>query len=269
LLHLTFNLTGWLRRSELRTRLFNRRRLRHGPGLSNCTRLLKTLGFGELPPLLLLRARLLDGTRLLFERPHRGRNRRSLRCWSRLLRLPPTLLCVLHPVLVIPHLGRGRTIVAKILASADVLRLIAAAPLFIPAPLEAVIRRRRRRTVVGFSARLLRRRNGCGMQRTLTILQARLRWPHCTEPLAILDRPYGRRGNHSHARIHSSGLRLQRSDLRTTQRSAAIGTDGCLLAVERHGSRRRRRTRNHRPIHEGRRRPAHIHLRAATQHAFP
>jgi hypothetical protein len=110
-----------------RTRLFNRSRLRHWrrtrllESLRHWHRawLLKTLRLGRRARLLKT-LRLVELTRLLnrlwlsFERPallRRRRNWSSLRRGAHFLRLPPTLLGVLHPVLVVPHLSRRRTIV--------------------------------------------------------------------------------------------------------------------------------------------------------------
>jgi hypothetical protein len=71
------------------------------------------------PRLLLESLRLIELTRL-FHRPRLLLDRPGLLLWRRnwsclrrrphLLRLPPTLVCVLHPVLVVSHLRR-RTIV--------------------------------------------------------------------------------------------------------------------------------------------------------------
>jgi hypothetical protein len=68
----------------------------------------------------LLEPLLLNRPRLLFERPGlrlrpelllRRRNGSGLRRGTHFLRLPATLVGVLHAVLVIPHLGRRWTIV--------------------------------------------------------------------------------------------------------------------------------------------------------------
>lgn len=157
--------------------------------------LVKPLGLVELPRRF-RGARRLPGMRLLHWTSLR-RNWRSLRCWSHLLRLPPTLFGVLHPILVVPHLAWGRTIVAA-------------------------------RTL-----RLNRRR----MKRTLAILYGLLRprrllGPSRPKPLAILYRPYGSRGNHFHARIWSTRLRLQRGDLCAAQRPSTVRTYRSLLALE-------------------------------------
>jgi hypothetical protein len=74
--------------------------------LGRGVRLFEPLRLVELP-------RLFHRPRLLFERPGlllRRRDWSRLRPGPHLLRLPPTFICVLHPVLVIPHLRR-RTIV--------------------------------------------------------------------------------------------------------------------------------------------------------------
>jgi hypothetical protein len=151
--------------------------------------LVKPLGLVELPRRF-RGARRLRGMRLLHWTSLRS-NWRSLRCWSHLLRLPSALFGVLHPILVVPHLAWGRTIVAA-------------------------------RTL-----RLNRRR----MKRTLAILYGLL-GPSRPKPLAILYRPYGSRGNHFHARIRSTRLRLQRGDLCAAQRPSTVRTYRSLLALE-------------------------------------
>lgn len=110
LLHRTLNRAWWFGGPELRTRLLNRRRLRQGSRarllrFGRCARLLE--------PLLLNRPRLLferPGLRLRPELLLRRCNGSGLRRGTHFLRLSPTLVSVLHAVLVIAHLGR-RTIV--------------------------------------------------------------------------------------------------------------------------------------------------------------
>jgi hypothetical protein len=87
------------------------RRLLESPRLGRRARLFKPLRLVEL-------TRLLNRLWLLFERPallllRRRRNWSSSRRGAHFLRLPPTLVGVLHPVLVVPHLSRRRTIVTK------------------------------------------------------------------------------------------------------------------------------------------------------------
>jgi hypothetical protein len=108
--------------------LLNGSRLRRGScarllkplRLRRRARLLKTLRLGRrarlLKPLRLVElTRLLNRLWLLFERPALllRRNWSRLRRGVHFLRLPPTLVGVLHPVLVVPHLSRRRTIVTK------------------------------------------------------------------------------------------------------------------------------------------------------------
>jgi hypothetical protein len=146
--------------------------------------------------------------------------------------------------LIVPHRAGGRTFVT---AGA----IVAARRTIVAETLCRTLRRDRRR-----------------VKRTLTILYGLL-GPRRPKPLAILYRPYGSRRNDFHARIWSTRLRLERGDLRAAQRPPAIGTYGGLLAFERYGCWRGRRTRNHRTIHEGSWWATHIHVRTMTQHAFP
>jgi hypothetical protein len=204
-------------------------------------------------PRLLSRARRLNGLRrrpggfrfTLLERSPLW-DRRSLRCWSRFLRLAPAFIVVLHAVLIVANRVARRTIIAKALAT----------------------------VLLGFSTRRLRRRNRCRMQRAFALLHIVLRTAifrsSGTETLTALNRPNRARCYYAHTLlVSSSHLRLQGIELRTSQRATAVFADSHLLAFKRHRGWGRRRASNHRAAHEGGRWTAHIHIRTVTQHAFP